>query len=157
MKKPERHIGAKLEADYAFTLRAEEVEGLTPSATIRSPLKYWNGWKYRWWPTSIIEKGVRLYGFDKRAEHRNLCALLEIVRGGCFRYRTETELKVGIKDVTGFLPNQAHPRWRELLSRLSDDGESRIGIAFQYRIVKCVDIPLQVRCEQIGWLKLKRA
>src|SRR4051812_28533970 len=91
----------------------------------------WNGWRNKRWPSNIIEPGLRFYAFDGRKNRRMLCALLEVNRGGSFRYKTREDFARQVEELTGRFPDRKEPRWDELPE--PEDGKPCTGIAFTWK------------------------
>jgi len=133
------------EADFAVTLRPDEV------ADIQNIARYWlwSGWRRRHWPADVIKPGLKLYGFDK--QKRRLVALLQITKGGTFKYRSGAEFKRRVYKLTSWSPSEHDPHWKNILG--SGKAE-RTGIALRWRLIRTVDEPLKGKFPQLGWLRL---
>lgn len=143
-------MAPELEADYAMTLVPGEGDDIHEGD---DRYWHWNGWKKHHWPADIIGPGLKLYGFDTRPNRRRLCVLLEIRRGESFRYRTREEFQRRAEELTGCRLNPNDSRWEELPE--SDGDRPCTGIAFRWRVVKRVQIPLDIRFPRLGWCRRK--
>jgi hypothetical protein len=110
----------------------------------------WSAWKRRHWPTDVIRKGLRLYGFD--ASSRSFSVLLEISRGGAFTYGSRRQLVTEIRRLTGLLPELKDVYG--LRAPIPKDGVFH-GVALRWRVLKRVDVPLEGRFPRLGWLRLE--
>jgi hypothetical protein len=133
------------EADFVVTLRPHEVRDIDQIGSYW----FWTGWRRKHWPADVVKPGVKLYGFDKRS--RRLVALLQITRGGAFRYRNGAEFKRRVRKLTGWSPSEEDPHWKNILGSGKAD---RTGIALRWRLIRPVDEPFKGKFPQLGWLRL---
>jgi hypothetical protein len=134
-------LAEKLEPDFALSLTRDDRSdsGL-----------WWSGWKRRHWPAKKLRPGLRFYAYDKQT--KTLFALLEVVRGAAFTYRTKREFSKKVKEVTGRWPRRDHPHWRRL--PLPKKRERATGYAIRWKKIKPVNIPWYGRFPQLGWARL---
>ena len=108
---------------------------------------WWSGWKREHWPTKVLRRGLRFYGYDK--ETRSLFGLIEITRGSTFTYRTLNEFGRKVKQVAAYVPNRQAPHWEKL--PLPSRGQFCTGYAIRWRRIRKVNIPWHGRFPQLGW------
>ncbi len=132
----------RLEAQIAITYKASEAESSC----------LWVEWKRHYWPADVVRPGLNLYGFDTSS--RRLCVLLQITRAGSFEYRTRNQLASAIEAAAGFLPNQEDRYWSTAAISSQNNNKPCFGIAIQWKVLKRVNIPLDVRFPELGWLRL---
>lgn len=137
-----------LEADFAITLRLEHTKDIT---SLGSSVYLWSGWKKHHWPADIVKPGIRLYGFDVKSRH--FCVLLEITKGGSFKYRTREELSNKVQKLTGWIPDKADPHWKKI--PIAEPGKYCSGLAIRWRVIKPINIPWSRRFSQLGWENLR--
>lgn len=115
---------------------------------------YWTGWKSRHWPADILHARLRVYGFDLRAGRRNLCLLLEVVKGQAFTYSTRRDFAAGVRSAIGWPSIDNDPHYERIPTGTKDSPCT--GIALEWRVVKEVDVPVPklFRFPRLGWLKL---
>lgn len=138
----------RLEADLAITLRPEHIKDIT---SLGSSVYLWSGWKKHHWPADIAKPGIRLYGFDVKSRH--FCVLLEITKGGSFKYRTRQDFSAKVQKITGWAPDKADRHWKKI--PVAEPGKYCTGLAIRWRVIKPVKIPWSQRFSQLGWEKLK--
>jgi len=132
-------------ADFALTLQPKEVADL---ANI-DQFWLWSGWRRRHWPADIIRPGLRLYAFDKGS--RCFVAVLEVTRGGAFKYRTGTEFSRRVQAKTGLHPDRDDPHWKSVEG---DGRRQRTGIALRWKLIRQVNEPWTGKFPRLGWMKL---
>jgi hypothetical protein len=152
-----------LEADYAVSVR--------PGATDvfrTDKLKWvertfdWTGWKRRFWPADVVVPGTLLYGFDLRREERRLFALLRILKGGEFSFRSMQEFADTVARIIGHKPapdddEYSRMKWTDIADRVeSNKGKSCTGICYTLQVVKPVSVPLSGEFPRLGWCNLTR-
>lgn len=142
-------VQANYEADYAISLDPGEADDLSELEKSRY---YWSGWHRRHWPADVVRPGLKIYGFDKRPDRRELCVLLEVTKGGSFSYASKGELSKNIARLTGWEPNKDHPHWER--SATPQRGRVGTGIALRWKVIKRVSLPFPGRFPQLGWCRL---
>ena len=105
------------------------------------------GWKHHHWPFDVVRPGLRFYGFDMNS--RQFFALLEITRGGAFRYSSLKEFTMNVKRMIGWLPDETDRHWGAI-----PRGRQNYGIAVRWRLIGEVKIPWIGTFPRIGWLRL---
>src|SRR6267143_667002 len=73
---------------------------------------WWAGWKRHYWPADMLRRGFRFYAYDKQS--RSLFALVEVVRGRSFTYRTLAEFSKKVRQIVGSSPNRENAYWNKL-------------------------------------------
>lgn len=111
---------------------------------------WWSGWKRHYWPADMLRPGFRFYAYDKQT--RSLFALVEVVRGRSFTYRTLAEFGRRVKQIAGYSPNRTDPHWKKL--PLPKTGGRSTGYAIRWKVVRKVNIPWLGRFPQLGWARL---
>lgn len=114
---------------------------------------WWSGWKRHHWPADFLRPAYRFYGYDSQT--KSLFALVEVVRGRAFTYRSRIEFARKVKQVAGSSPNRDDPHWKRL--PLPKRGDSCTGYAIRWKLVRPVNIPWWLgRFPQLGWARLSR-
>jgi hypothetical protein len=151
-----------LEADYAITIRPSFTDVFqTDELTWVERAIDWTGWMRRMWPADVVAPGLLLYGFDLRKDQRRLFALIRIVMGGSFSFRSMQEFAATVADNTGHKPapeddDLSNKKWAEIQKRLEkNDGKSCTGICYTLKVIKPVAIPLKGEFPQLGWCNLR--
>lgn len=116
----------------------------------RDARAWWAGWKRHYWPADMLRPGFRFYAYDKLSG--SLFALVEVVRGRPFTYRTLAEFSRKVRQLVGHFPNRENAYWRGL--PLPRKGQTCTGYAIHWKIVKNVNIPWLSRFPQLGWARL---
>jgi len=137
----------KWEADFVVSLRAREADDL---GEFERSHCLWSGWKKHHWPADVIFPGIRLYGFDIKS--RRICVLVEVCAGAAFPYTSKREYLKRVKDIIGMTPDTRDLHWNRL--PFANGHNTFTGIALRWKVIKRVDIPLQVHFPQLGWLRL---
>jgi hypothetical protein len=145
MRNIHNHKRMPRQVDFALTLQPNEVADL---ANINK-YWWWSGWRRRHWPADMIRPGLRLYAFDKRS--RCFVAVLEVTRGGAFKYRTGEEFRRRVFAKTGRYPDRYDPHWNSI----AGDGRSkRIGIALRWKLIRKVNESWVGKFPRLGWMRL---
>lgn len=139
--KPVPIVAHKLAADAAMSLKG--YRGYDSGS-------WWSGWKRHHWPADMLRPGFRFYAYDKQS--RFLFALVEIVRGRSFTYRTLAEFRRKVKQIAGYWPDRDDAYWKKL--PLPRNGEPCTGYAIRWKALKEVNIPWRGRFPQLGWARL---
>jgi len=132
-------VAEKLVADAAMSLSDE-----------RDSTSWWAGRKRHYWPADMLRPGFRFYAYDKHS--RSLFALVEVVRGRSFTYRTLAEFARKVRQLVGYLPHRDNAYWRGLPRPTSE--HPCTGYAICWRVVRKVNIPWRGRFPQLGWARL---
>ncbi len=111
---------------------------------------WWAGWKRHYWPADMLRRGFRFYAYDKQS--RSLFALVEVVRGRSFTYRTLAEFSKKIRQIVGHSPNRENAYWNKL--PLPTKGHPCTGYAIRWKTIRNVNIPWRGRFPQLGWARL---
>ncbi|MGE0558543.1 MAG: HNH endonuclease [Burkholderiales bacterium] len=111
---------------------------------------WWAGWKRHYWPADLLRRGFRFYTYDKQS--RKIFALVEVVRGSSFTYRTLDEFARKVRQLIGRTPNRDNAYWRGLPRPTNK--RSCTGYAIDWKTVQRVDIPWRGRFPQLGWARI---
>lgn len=116
----------------------------------RDATSWWAGWERHYWPADMLRPGFRFYAYDKHS--RSLFALVEVVRGRSFTYRTLAEFSRKVRQLVGYSPHRENAYWRGL--PLPRKGRPCTGYAIRWKVVRNVNIPWRSRFPQLGWARL---
>jgi hypothetical protein len=151
-----------LEADYAISVRpsGEDVFQTDDLAWVERTFD-WTGWKRHWWPADVVAPNRLLYGFDLRKDKRQLFALLRILKGGSFSFRSMQEFAQAVAGLIGHKPapeddDLSKKKWAEIQERVEKNGgKSCTGICYTLKVIKPLAIPLQGEFPILGWCNLR--
>jgi hypothetical protein len=151
-----------LEADYAISIRPSfaDVVQTDDLAWVERAID-WTGWARHMWPAGVVAPNRLLYGFDLRKDQRRLFALIRIVKGGSFSFRSMQEFAETVAGLTGHKPapeddDLSKKKWAEIQERLEkNDGKSCTGICYTLKVIKPVAIPLNGEFPRLGWCNLR--
>ncbi len=149
------------EADYAITIRPNR-----PDVFQTDDLGWvertfdWTGWTRHLWPADVVSPDRLLYGFDLRRDQRQLFALLRILKGGTFSFRSMEEFAQAVAGLIGHKPgpeddDYSQMKWAEIQERVEkNEGKSCTGICYTLKVIKPVAIPLKGEFPRLGWCNL---
>jgi hypothetical protein len=116
----------------------------------RDATSWWAGWKRHYWPADMLRPGFRFYAYDKLSG--KLFAVVEVVRGRSFTYRTLAEFSKKVRKLVGYPPNRKNAYWRGL--PLPRKNQVCTGYAIRWKTVRNVSIPWRGRFPQLGWARI---